>query len=197
MKYFDQSIREAVECSVVVSSLLIVIPLDLGAKMVSNKGSIRSNERSVLSELFYERETEYYGMTPYALLDRIGSMIVDRYFVTLNELHTSALPNSCPFLSENQIAAALTQWSLLVEGTIDKNFELFETYIMKNILSLPNDFPIDKFLCDQEQEDQEQEIKGAVDLDEQINQITKRLQSVPIAIIYTLIIYLFVGYFEE
>lgn len=133
-----------------------------------------------LSELFYERETEFYGMTPYALLDRVGSMIVDRYFLVLNELHNESLPQNCPFLSETQIAAALTQWSLQVEGTIDKNFELFETYIMKNILALPSDFPIDKFLeedCGEEgrQAASERDLKI---LNEQMDQLTKRLETV-------------------
>lgn len=137
-------------------------------------GSSKRSERSVLSELFYERETEYYGMTPYALLDRIGSMIVDRYFVTLTELQGKSLPTSCPFLSENQIAAALTQWSLLVEGTIDKNFELFETYIMKNILALPADFPIDDHDIDFEL------IKTnfTFESDEKMDLISKRLEAV-------------------
>ena len=136
-------------------------------------------ERNVLSELFYERETEFYGMTPYTLLDRIGSMIVDRYFLALNELHNESLPKNCPFLSETQIAAALTQWSLQVEGTIDKNFELFETYIMKNILALPSDFPIDKFLeedCGEgRQAASEKDLKN---LNEQMDQLTKRLETV-------------------
>jgi hypothetical protein len=138
-----------------------------------------NGERNALSELFYERETEYYGMTPYALLDRVGSMIVDRYFVTLNELHNETLPKNCHFLSETQIAAALTQWSLQVEGTIDKNFELFETYIMKNILALPSDFPIDKFLeedsGDGRQAASEKDLKN---LNEQMDQLTKRLEAV-------------------
>lgn len=129
-----------------------------------------SNNSTILSELFYERETEYYGMTPYALLDRIGSTIVDKYFVALNELHNESLPKSCPFLSETQIAAALTQWSLLVEGTIDKNFELFETYIMKNILALPRDFPVD--CCG---EASQADLKS---LEEQMEQITRRLEAV-------------------
>ncbi len=135
---------------------------------------------TILSELFYERETEYYGMTPYSLLDRIGSMIVDKYFVALNELHNETLPSSCAFLSETQIAAALTQWSLLVEATIDKNFELFETYIMKNILALPNDFPIDKFLeedCGEEgrRAASENDLKS---LENQMEQVTQRLETV-------------------
>lgn len=138
-----------------------------------------NKDRSVLSELFYERETEYYGMTPYALLERVGSMIVDRYFVSLNDLHNESLPKNCPFLSETQIAAALTQWSLLVEGTIDKNFELFETYIMKNILALPRDFPIDKFLeedCgESRQAASEKDLKN---LNDQMEQVTKRLEAV-------------------
>lgn len=121
-------------------------------------------------------------MTPYALLDRIGSMIVEEYFVHLKKLHSTSLPSSCPFLSETQIAAALTQWSRLVEGTIDKNFELFETYIMKNILAIPSDFPIDKFL----EEDcgdcgdvgfaaSENDLKS---LQDQMEQVTKRLELV-------------------
>lgn len=141
------------------------------------------NKSAILSELFYERETEYYGMTPYALLDRIGSMIVDCYFEVLNNLHTQKLPIDCPFLSETQIAAALTQWSLLVEGTIDKNFELFETYIMKNILALPNSFPVDKYLDEaieenQEEEDLTNETHSLTDLEDKINQLSKRLESV-------------------
>lgn len=162
-----------------------------------------NKERNVLSELFYERETEYYGMTPYALLDRVGSMIVDRYFLALNELHNESLPKNCPFLSETQIAAALTQWSLQVEGTIDKNFELFETYIMKNILALPSDFPIDKFL----EEDCEGEGRQAANekdlkiLNEQMDQITKRLEAVNRRYNVRLLTHplypIFIGYFEK
>lgn len=143
------------------------------------RAKMTNKDRSVLSELFYERETEYYGLTPYALLDRVGSMIVDRYFVVLNELHNESLPKQCSFLSETQIAAALTQWSLLVEGTIDKNFELFETYIMKNILALPSDFPIDKFLEEDGQEGtQAASEKDLKILSDQMDQVTKRLEAV-------------------
>lgn len=154
--------------------------IDTTCTVSSTKSKPKVN---VLSELFYERETEFYGMTPYTLLDRIGSIIVDCYFESLNELHKNSLPKSCPFLSETQIAAALTQWSLLVEGTIDKNFELLETYIMKNILALPSDFPIDKFL---EEEEGEGDFRiGATpkdlqNLEDQLEQVTKRLESVRI-----------------
>ena len=132
-------------------------------------------------------------MTPYSLLDRIGSIIVDRYFVSLNELQNQLLPSTCPFLSETQIAAALTQWSLLVEGTIDKNFELFETYIMKNILALPNDFPIDKFLeeeCGEEgrRAPSQNDLKSVED---QLDKITRRLESVIYKYIFIYLIYLF------
>lgn len=153
-------------------------PARVRAKMNDKPGK---TERTVLSELFYERETEYFGMTPYTLLDRIGSLIVEQYFLALNTLQNESLPKSCPFLSETQIAAALTQWSLLVEGTIDKNFELFETYIMKNILALPADFPIDKFLDDNSGEEATNETTSESDLknlEEQMDQITKRLESV-------------------
>ena len=74
----------------------------------------------------------------------------------------------------------MTQWSRLVEGTIDKNFELFETYIMKNILALPNDFPIDKYL----EEDSEEDGRQAANetdlkfLQEQMENITRRLETV-------------------
>lgn len=93
-----------------------------------------------LSDLFYEKETEYFGTTPYAFLDRIGQLIVDSYFSALGQLRHTWLPNAAPFLSEKQIAAALTQWTLLVEAAIDKNFEIFETYVMKNVLALPAGF---------------------------------------------------------
>lgn len=139
---------------------------------------------AVLSELFYERETEYFGVTPYALLDRIGSLIVDRYFEALSSLHSQQLPSNCPFLSETQIAAALTQWTLLVEGAIDKNFELFETYIMKNILALPADFPIDKFLALEEEAPDYQSATPAAlsDLQDRMTIIMRRLKQVNQAI---------------
>ena len=146
---------------------------------MTNKSTSTGSNSSHLSELFYERETEYYGMTPYALLDRIGSIIVEEYFVHLKNLHSESLPSSCPFLSETQIAAALTQWSRLVEGTIDKNFELFETYIMKNILAIPSDFPVDKFL--EESADFERQAASENDLNllqDQMEQITRRLEAV-------------------
>jgi len=156
------------------------------------------NKSALLSELFYERETEYYGMTPYALLDRIGSMIVDCYFEVLNGLQGEQLPRECPFLSETQIAAALTQWSLLVEGTIDKNFELFETYIMKNILALPLDFPVDKYLEVDDYEDKEEEVSSESlsaikpsDLEAKIDQMSKRIENVSINNLKFLLNYFF------
>lgn len=134
---------------------------------------------TVLSELFYERETEYFGTTPYALLDRIGSMIVDRYFDALSQLHAAKFPANCPFLSETQIAAALTQWTLLVEASIDKNFELFETYIMKNILALPADFPIDKFLALEEAADfVTSSPADLADLQDRMSLVMRRLKQV-------------------
>jgi hypothetical protein len=102
-----------------------------------------SANASVLSDLFYERETEYFEMTPYSFLDRIGQLIVDCYFESLSLLRGQWLPQAAPFLSETQVAAALTQWTLMVEASIDKNFELFETYVMKNVLALPASFPLD------------------------------------------------------
>ena len=155
----------------------------------SSSTSTKSKSKvNVLSELFYERETEFYGLTPYTLLDRIGSIIVDCYFENLNELHKNSLPKSCPFLSETQIGAALTQWSLLVEGTIDKIFELFETYIMKNILALPSDFPIDKFLEEEGEGEGDFKIeatsKDLQNLEDQLGQVTKRLENVRIRIIF-------------
>lgn len=143
--------------------------------------SEKSSTISVLSELFYERETEYFGMTPYALLDRIGSIIVDKYFSTLSNLHSNTLPASCPFLSETQIAAALTQWTLCVEASIDKNFELFETYFMKNILALPHDFPIDKFL---EEDEGESRVPATtcdlIEIEDKMQQVMRKLKSVNI-----------------
>ena len=154
---------------------------------------IANKTSNALSELFYERETEYYGMTPYTLLDRIGSMIVDEYFNSLNNLQTISLPSKCPFLSETQIAAALTQWSLLVEGTIDKTFELFETYIMKNILALPSDFPIDKFLDNESEMDEEtnQNQNDLKVLEDQIEQVCKRLENVKLQYKY---LYLYITF---
>lgn len=139
-----------------------------------------SNSLSVLSELFYERETEYFGTTPYALLDRIGSIIVDRYFDALSQLHSTTLPSNCPFLSETQIAAALTQWTLMVESSIDKNFELFETYIMKNIMALPADFPIDKFLAQEEESPEFVTASPAdlADLQDRMSSVMRRLKQV-------------------
>ena len=141
---------------------------------MTNKSTSTGSNSSHLSELFYERETEYYGMTPYALLDRIGSIIVEEYFVHLKNLHSESLPSSCPFLSETQIAAALTQWSRLVEGTIDKNFD-----ILKIILAIPSDFPVDKFL--EESADFERQAASENDLNllqDQMEQITRRLEAV-------------------
>ena len=102
---------------------------------------------SVLAELFYERETQYFGLTPYAFLDSVGQIIIDNYFNALAGLVNESLPAACPFLSENQIGAAMTQWTLLAEEVIGKNYDLFETYVLKNVLAMPTGFPYDDEVC--------------------------------------------------
>lgn len=57
------------------------------------------------SEFFYEREAEYYGFTPFQLLDKIGEIVVKSVYSMFDRTATSVLSPQLPFLSVGQIEA--------------------------------------------------------------------------------------------
>lgn len=99
------------------------------------------------AELFYEREAEYFGFTPYKFLDEVGTRVVGAVLGVFERL-TGRLA-SLPFLGRGQSEAGLGQWSAFVEARFGRNYELFETYVVKNVLCLPDAFVLPHRRLDQ------------------------------------------------
>lgn len=59
-----------------------------------------------LADLFYETETEYYGLPPFGLLDEIGEGIVTE-ILGMFERCPKTLSSQIEFLSKAQIEAVL------------------------------------------------------------------------------------------
>ena len=60
----------------------------------------------VLSELFGERELEYFGVVPQSILNSIGEILLSQYVDTNSKLLKETLPAKChTFLSQSQIEA--------------------------------------------------------------------------------------------
>lgn len=51
------------------------------------------------SSYFYEKEAEYYGFTPFQLLDLIGEFVVKAAFGVFQRLNNANLPSKYSFLS--------------------------------------------------------------------------------------------------
>lgn len=60
----------------------------------------------ILSELFGERELEYFGVVPQSILNVIGEILLSQYVDTNSMLLKETLPSKChTFLSQSQIEA--------------------------------------------------------------------------------------------
>lgn len=60
----------------------------------------------ILSELFGERELEYFGVVPQSILNSIGEILLSQYVDTNSKLLKETLPAKChTFLSQSQIEA--------------------------------------------------------------------------------------------
>ena len=94
------------------------------------------------AELMGERETTYFGVSPYNLMDRIGEFIVEAYAHLESRLPQS-LSAACPFLTNAQAQAITQAWLSQVESAVDRNFELFETYCLRNVFKLPSEWLLD------------------------------------------------------
>lgn len=57
---------------------------------------------SKLAELFYEKETEFYGIPPFALLDEVGEAVVNGVLGMI-EKSPEAMSRQIDFLSPAQI----------------------------------------------------------------------------------------------
>ena len=110
--------------------------------MISSSSPTNNNVKSRIAEaaeLMGEGETEYFGISPYVILDQIGSIIVDAYS-QLSSTFPTKLAAGCSFLSAGQIEAISNAWLQLVENAIDRNFELFEMYCTRNVFKLPDGY---------------------------------------------------------
>lgn len=88
------------------------------------------------AELMGERETAYFGASPFTLLDAVGASIVEAY-AHLEQRFPHTLASACPFLTSAQVQAITQAWMQLVEAAVDRNFELFEMYCLRNVFQLP------------------------------------------------------------
>lgn len=60
----------------------------------------------VLSELFGERELEYFGVVPQTILNSLGEILLSQYVEANSRLLKETLPTKChTFLSQSQIEA--------------------------------------------------------------------------------------------
>lgn len=73
-------------------------------------------KKSRLADLFYETETEYYGMPPFGLLDEVGEGVVGEV-MRMFERCPKTLQSRISFLSEAQIEAVYVHcWALVAAG---------------------------------------------------------------------------------
>jgi hypothetical protein len=93
------------------------------------------------SEFFYEREAQHYGFTPFQFLDSVGEVVVKAVFAMFDKVVSDIAPEVA-FLSHGQLEAGVGQWSALVETRFGRNYELFESYIIKNVLVIPDNFQL-------------------------------------------------------
>lgn len=92
----------------------------------------------------YSRETEYFNSTPIQLLDEFCQIItsVCKESTGENNLSIKKFLQSCPILTESQVEIGRTTWQELFEKSLEKAYDLFESYVSRNILILPKSFPI-------------------------------------------------------
>lgn len=79
----------------------------IGANKMKDKQGTEGGEQStplILSELFGERELEYFGVVPQSILNSIGEILLSQYVDTNSKLLKETLPTKChTFLSQSQI----------------------------------------------------------------------------------------------
>lgn len=104
------------------------------------------------SDFFYEREAEYFAFTPFQFLDAVGEIVVRAVFAMFDRVGPAALAPHTPSLTRSQLEAVrlcapcaqrvqgLSQWSALVESRFGSNYESFESYVIKNVLVIPDAF---------------------------------------------------------
>ena len=65
----------------------------------------------MLSELFGERELEYFGVVPQSILNSIGEILLSQYVESNAKLLKESLPDKChTFLSQSQIEAVYASY---------------------------------------------------------------------------------------
>ena len=85
-----------------------VQPLGRGGGALKDRPVITIMDKESLadSEFFYERETEFFGFTPFQLLDGVGEIVVKAVFSMFDRLGAVTVPaKASSFLSPGQIEA--------------------------------------------------------------------------------------------
>ena len=94
---------------------------------------------SMEAPYLYEKETEYFGFYPIQFVDRVinaaNEIIYQSADRFLNILHSSH--DELSLISSFQLEEGLLKMLTLWECAVDKNFDLFEMYLLKNIFKFP------------------------------------------------------------
>lgn len=86
----------------------------------------------------YVQETAYFGFYPLRFTDRLIDHANDTIYTTAERFRTLLDSSSgSTLISPWQMEEAMLKLLTLLESAIDKNFDIFELYCLKNILKFP------------------------------------------------------------
>lgn len=90
------------------------------------------------STYLYEKETDYFGFYPLQFVDRVinaaNEIIYQSADRFLNVLHSS---DELSLVTSFQLEEGLLKMLTLLESAVDKNFDLLEMYLLRNIFKFP------------------------------------------------------------
>lgn len=98
---------------------------------------------SSLPYLFVQ-ETRYFGFFPLVFVDRIINVVNEMIYSSIERFYTLLYSSEEVHkqLSPFQIEEGLSKVLTLMESAVDKNFDLFELFVLKNIFKFPDAIPI-------------------------------------------------------
>lgn len=95
------------------------------------------SDRDILIESF-EQETEYFGFTPISYVDSVIAAVNEYLAKTVDALQKLLEKKLENQLTPKEIDQSLTKMVDILQASIDKNFDRFELYVLKNIFRIQN-----------------------------------------------------------
>ncbi|CCH45293.1 hypothetical protein BN7_4875 [Wickerhamomyces ciferrii] len=120
--------------------------------------------------------TEHLGFPPIALIDDIINAvngIMYKCTTAVEDYLYSHQPTNSPEEIQNDIEHGTAKLETLLENTLDKNFDKFELYALRNILTIPSNLPIKLKHQKVIRENSEQKSK---EIDVQIREVLKTIE---------------------